>query len=913
MKRKLTTYLGLALVVAVGAMAALAAFTFTATPQLAEATVSDSSTGIIAGGPRDSNLISPQAITSVTLSATGAATAVSPNDPGVPSRFELRFVTSPTGVLNPGAEIIMTLDDDFQVAPSLVTNLITISSSGLVGGGSPNQTVRPDGVTVSLVGPENDQAEIRLIVPDMDTSDATGGGGQGIAGGATVTVIFQQGSGITNPSEAGAFTVNVRTTADAFDFGYPAANRPVFPARVSMDTNGDPRGSKMTAVAYGVENGTTVTYWHDADGDGVRDSSERDLCNAVSTSADVATCVFTIANPPFFPGFGTTITDTDSDGVINSCDVDIDDDGILNVNETTPPNTPNTPLSGCNFVNFQDGESITSINGPDTDTDGAGPDTDTDAAVFGPRSTGFPRARAAITQAEVTRQNFELEPTIDVQPRLANTGDTVTVSVYDFAAGDVLNILRLAGITVTPATTFPLTIPTSGQTTFSFIIPGVGPTGCVGTACVRIPTGVQRIEVFSTGGADQDLNITIGGAKLSTSHKDVIGNQDLTITGSGFSDTVGGVNACIRESGNGTGGIFLNNVALEIDDDNDCPTGIATGIELTGGGTFTLTVIVRDVTTGGVPTALLTPGSVELKVIDTNGAEGTILVNIPNRTIDVTPKSSRPRDSVTITGKSFIADNPDGADATVRVEYSCGANETRTATADPDVSGNWSEVMQIPSDCTIPSTNTIKAEIFVGGTNSGVVSTITHSIPEAVVVVAPTKGKSGDRITITGDGFRTFDTVEKIEIGGRGTLGGRTVNTDDRGAFSVSDLVVPGLDPGIHSVIVEVGTGADRTTASGTYEVVSDVPGPGVPPTGTTPIATALVTPLGVDFVRSFNFNNQSKVWTFYDARPEFKDINTLKDVTGGQVYWVNVLNDKPITFCGRSITLYKGWNQVPC
>jgi hypothetical protein len=562
-----------------------------------------------------------------------------------------------------------------------------------------------------------------------------------------------------------------------------------------MDTNGDPRGSKMTAVAYGVEGGTTVTFWHDADGDGQRDSTERDLCNVVATSADVATCTYTIANPPFIPGFGTGVTDTDGDGVINACDVDINGNGILNVNEAVPLPV----LAGCNFVNAQDGESITSIDGPDTDTDGAGADTDTDAAVFGPRSTGFPRSRAAITQAEVTRQNFELEPTIDVQPRSANTGDTVTVSVFDFAAGDTLSILRLAGITVTP-TSFPVTIPTSGQTTFSFIIPGVGPTGCVGIACVRIPTGVQKIEVFSTGGADQDLNITIGGAKLTTSHKDVIGNQDLTITGSGFSDTVGGVNACIRESGAGTGGIFLNNVLLEIDDDNDCPTGIATGIELTGGGTFTLTAIVREFATGGVPTALLTPGSVELKVIDTNGAEGTILVNIPNRTIDVNPKSSRPRDSVTITGKNFIADNPDGADATVRVEYSCGATETRTATADPDVSGNWSEVMQIPSDCTIPSTNTIKAEIFVGGTNSGVVSTVTHSIPEATVKVAPTSGKSGDRVTVTGDGFRTFDTVEKIEIGGRGTLGGRTVNTDAAGAFSVSDLVVPGLDPGIHAV-----------------------------------------------------------------------------------------------------------------
>jgi hypothetical protein len=376
------------------------------------------------------------------------------------------------------------------------------------------------------------------------------------------------------------------------------------------------------------------------------------------------------------------------------------------------------------------------------------------------------------------------------------------------------------------------------------------------------------------------------------------------------------------------GGITLNNVFLEIDEDDDCDLtlpdpdgggpGVAvavSGVELTGGGTGTLTVIVRQFLPEGVPTALLTEGSVELKVIDTGGSEGTLLVNIRAREITVTPLSSRPRDPVSIAGKYFIADNPDGSDATVRIEYDCGGGETRSTTADPDVSGNFLEIMNIPSDCTIPSTNTIKAEIFVGGVNSGVVETVTHDIPDAVVTVGTASGKSGDKIRIIGDGFRTFDTVEKIEIGGRGTLGGRTVNTDARGAFTIDDIVVPGLDPGIHSVIVEVGTDTDRTTASSTFEVLGDVPTvPGGQ--GTTPptaVGIALGTPLGADYVRAFNFNNQSKVWSFNDPRPEFTPINTLQNVVGGLVYWVNVANDKSITFCGRTVMFYKGWNQTPC
>jgi hypothetical protein len=87
----------------------------------------------------------------------------------------------------------------------------------------------------------------------------------------------------------------------------------------------------------------------------------------------------------------------------------------------------------------------------------------------------------------------------------------------------------------------------------------------------------------------------------------------------------------------------------------------------------------------------------------------------------------------------------------------------------------------------------------------------------------------------------------------------------------------------------------------------------GAPPAAPVAVATALATPLGADYVRAFNFNNQTKVWAFHDPRPDFTAINTLKEVAGGQVYWINVANDKTITFCGRSVTLYKGWNQTAC
>ena len=88
-------------------------------------------------------------------------------------------------------------------------------------------------------------------------------------------------------------------------------------------------------------------------------------------------------------------------------------------------------------------------------------------------------------------------------------------------------------------------------------------------------------------------------------------------------------------------------------------------------------------------------------------------MTIAERSLEVTPLAARPRDVVTIIGRNFISDNPDGLSTTVDVEYECGSS-SRTVTADPDVSGNFRETLRIPSGCAIPSTNTLSAKIRAG-------------------------------------------------------------------------------------------------------------------------------------------------------------------------------------------------------
>ena len=117
--------------------------------------------------------------------------------------------------------------------------------------------------------------------------------------------------------------------------------------RVELSSNGGLPGTLLTLDALGIKGGESVTFWIDADGDGVRDAIERDLCTVVADADDTATCNFITGNPPFVFGKGTDCT--------------------LPV------------LVNCNFINVIDSEG---------------------------RTTNFP---LALTQLAVDLQTFELE------------------------------------------------------------------------------------------------------------------------------------------------------------------------------------------------------------------------------------------------------------------------------------------------------------------------------------------------------------------------------------------------------------------------------------------------------------------------------------------------------------------------
>jgi uncharacterized repeat protein (TIGR01451 family) len=118
----------------------------------------------------------------------------------------------------------------------IMASALTDPASGAAGSPFPNQVVNP--LFEPLVIPARgavQQHELVLTVPDMDpaSSGPRAGIREGIAAGATVTVLFSQRAGIRNPSEGGEFFADVTTSpggpADAVSLQI-TPNRPGAPA-----------------------------------------------------------------------------------------------------------------------------------------------------------------------------------------------------------------------------------------------------------------------------------------------------------------------------------------------------------------------------------------------------------------------------------------------------------------------------------------------------------------------------------------------------------------------------------------------------------------------------------------------------------------------------------------------------------
>ena len=450
---------------------------------------------------------------------------------------------------------------------------------------------------------------------------------------------------------------------------------------------------------------------------------------------------------------------------------------------------------------------------------------------------------------------FELEPSVTVSPASASYGDEITLKPRDF--GGSLTQISLGPNHVwnsdgsCPAGATCDFTPERDGSDYVFDLPG--------DLDVQIQIAVKGPAPDNTR-KTTTLGVVASGLKLSKT--EVAPNESVIISGSGFTK-----NARILVSD-----ITIDGEALAVDDAGTEGTGGSRHIRTTSNGQFTATVRIWTADAGATNPAL-DDDEYTIKVVDNSEFEGEAKITINPATVSVSPEAVSPRDFIVISGENWPVSTSD-VDNSVMIEV-----DGRIRNADVDSSGRFRYEYQLRSGITIGEEHDVTVT-FDGGEGGDIEEETTFSVTEAELGIIPAAAGPGQTISIEIQGMPPYTLVDEIRIDGADRLGGRNVNTDREGDATVSDILVPFLDPGFYPVEVRVG----NETRVAQLEVLTEAAVGGV--------ATELpeaVSDLGDNLDAIFHFNNQSKEWTFFDPRPEFADLNTLNELNTGQPYWVLV------------------------
>ena len=212
----------------------------------------------------------------------------------------------------------------------------------------------------------------------------------------------------------------------------------------------------------------------------------------------------------------------------------------------------------------------------------------------------------------------------------------------------------------------------------------------------------------------------------------------------------------------------------------------------------------------------------------------------------VTPDVAGPRDYITITGDELARGQP-GQRTTC--DWLAWKTEGRHAPANTrcnaDAVGRFSVEHRVHRNA-IPSTVQVKA-------NYDRTATWPRSVPSRCRPPPsrspPGEGQPGDMYHPDRRQHAGVHQVDYVEIGGtRNTDPG--VNTDRDGNVTVEDVLIPGLDPGVYSVVINV----DGTIAIGEVNVLAESSAAGAPAE-----LPGAVESLGDSLVAIFHFDDVGK------------------------------------------------------
>ena len=396
------------------------------------------------------------------------------------------------------------------------------------------------------------------------------------------------------------------------------------------------------------------------------------------------------------------------------------------------------------------------------------------------------------------------------------------------------------------------------------------------------------------------------------SSTDVLPNQRISVSGSGFTTSRGGAALYIGSASNGNedaripggsacgndpGLVTLAGTQIDWDRIND-----GDPIEVTSGGTWAASI---DLPINSLTT---TASTRELRIVDCKRGVATVDLTFPDREVTMSPTEGRVGSEVVITGRNFPALNDNGSDIEVTVKYTSGS-EMDDDDAEPDGLGNWTVILEVPEDASIPSNNTVTVT-FKDDDQGTVTETRTHRVPQGTISFGASSGGEGSALTITATGFARYTSVDEIMFGDRDITPSPKPSTGTTGDAEF-DVRIPGADPNIYIIKVVV----DDVTATQTFTVVS---GSGVVDGSVESILANVMSEDALD--RVFKFNNATKEWQWHINDPAFASTNNLAGLSSGDLIWVKVSKSVTADVLGTSVTLScinEGmenedcWNQI--
>ena len=508
----------------------------------------------------------------------------------------------------------------------------------------------------------------------------------------------------------------------------------------------------------------------------------------------------------------------------------------------------------CNFVNAFDG-----------------------AGNIGSAIVGRGAAAKIYDDGLVEDQTFELTAGISISPETGSVGDTIQVQMTDYPESASVTEVTIAGIPVAAAGS----VNAEGNGSFTFTIPN------------NVPQGIEKLVVVAENAttkmkADADTKLIISGPSIRVTPDSVLANQRVSVVASGF--TAGARICCVDPDGSGPDRepeIRLGNVLIPANNINGGNT-----VTVDNGGTWAASINLPMVK------ALTEEGTKELRIADSKGRVGVVELTIRPRTIEVTPASGRVGTYAVVSGSNFPAQNDEGQSFSVSIVYQASTGSTTTVSATPDASGNFSERVRIPTGAAIPSTNNILVSFKAGGQD--VDTSITHEVPEGIISLSETSGVAGATITVNGEGFNSIVPVTSVKLGDIDLTPAPRPRTSQQGEVSF-DIVIPGLSQGIHTVEVVIG----KTTASVGFTIIR---GGAI---GAAVLVANGIDPLGENLDVIWYFDNDSKLWTFYDGM----EGSTLTHLIAGEPYLIKVKGTVEAILNHRSVTLTCSngncWNNI--